>query len=215
MAHATPFVSYGKRLGLVGQGIAAQRRVVYLHVQAIELWQRAGNQHAINSGRYNLAVCAQNANRHRDAVEQLQPIIASALELQDWRRLNQSLNVRGNAHSGLRQWSLAVDDYQQCIRTAWKGMASLDLAYGLWNLPRALAHLRQPETAVRLMAFAASFWHSRFGELSADDRHYMRLVRRLAGRQLAATRIDTLSRDGEQLSPSQAVALALAARAEA
>jgi hypothetical protein len=186
-----------------------------LHVQAIDLWQQAGNQHAINSGRYNLAVCAQNASRHHDAVEQLQPIIASAFELQDWRRLNQSLNVRGNAYSGLREWSLAVADYQQCIRTAWKGMASLDLAYGLWNLPRALAHLRQPEAAVRLIAFAAAFWRSRFGELSAKDHHDMRLVHRLAARQLAAARIDTLSSDGEQLSLSQAVALALAARPRA
>ena len=186
-----------------------------LHVQAIDLWQQAGNQHAINSGRYNLAVCAQNANRHHDAVAQLQPIIASAFELQDWRRLNQSLNVRGNAYSGLHEWSLAVADYQQCVRTAWKGMASLDLAYGLWNLPRALAHLRQPETAVRLMAFAAAFWRSRFGELSAKDHHDMRLVHRLAVRQLAAARLDTLSHEGEQLSLSQAVALALAARTQA
>jgi len=105
-----------------------------LHVQALDLWQQAGNQHAINSGRYNLAVCAQNANRHRDAVVQLQPIIASSFDEQDWRRLSQSLNVRGNAYSGLRQWSLAVADYQQCVRIAWKGMASFDLAYGLWNV---------------------------------------------------------------------------------
>ena len=186
-----------------------------LHAQALALWQQAGNQHAVNSGRYNLAACAQNANRHRDAVLQLQPNIASAFDEQDWRRLNQSLNVRGNAYSGLRQWSLAVADYQQCIGLGWKGMASYDLAYGLWNLPRALAHRRQPEAAVRLMAFAASFWRSRFGELSAKDHHYMRLVRRLAGRQLAAARIDALSHEGEQLSLSQAVALALAARAEA
>ena len=180
-----------------------------LHAQALDLWQQAGNQHAINSGRYNIAVCAQNAHRHRDALAQLEPIIASAFAEQDWRRLNQSLNVRGNAHSGLRQWALAVADYQQCVRIAWKGMASFDLAYGLWNLPRALAHLRQPEAAVRLMAFAAAFWRSRFGELSAADRHYMRLVERLVSRQLAAARIDALSHDGAQLSLSQAVALAL------
>jgi predicted ATPase/tetratricopeptide (TPR) repeat protein len=186
-----------------------------LHVQALALWQQTGNQHAINSGRYNLAVCAQNANRHRDAVDQLQPIILSAFDHQDWRRLNQSLNVRGNGYSGLRQWSLAVADYQQCIRVAWKSMASFDLAFGLWNLSRALAHLRQPEAAVRLVAFAALFWCTRFGELSAEDRHYIRLVRRLVARRLDPQRIDGLTRDGEQLSLSQAVALALAARAEA
>jgi len=184
-----------------------------LHAQALDLWQQVGNQHAINSGRYNLAVCAQNANRHRDTLELLAPIIASAMAEQDWRRLSQSLNVRGNAHSGLRQWVPALADYQQCIRVAWKTMASFDLAYGLWNLPRALAHLRQPETAVRVMAFAASFWRSRFGDLSAADRHYMRLVARLASRQLPAARISALSHEGEQLSLSQAVALALAAPA--
>ena len=170
-----------------------------LHAQALQLWQQAGNQHAINSGRYNLAVCAQNARRHGDAVAQLEPIIASALEGQDWRRLSQSLDVRGNAYSGLRQWPLAVADYQLCIRTAWNCMSSFDLAYGLWNLPRALAHLRQPEAAVRLIAFAASMWRSRFGELSADDRplHAPRAAsgvpadRRGAHRRLVARRRTT------------------------
>lgn len=185
-----------------------------LHAKALALWQLAGNQHAINSGRYNLAVCAQNAGRHRETVAQLGPIIASALEEQDWRRLNQSLNVRGNAYSGLRQWPLALADYQQCVRMAWSGMSSFDLAYGLWNLPRTLAHLRQPEAAVRLMACAAAFWCSRFGELRHDDRHYMRLVHRLVSKQLAAAQIASLSQAGEQLSLSQAVALALAARPE-
>jgi predicted ATPase len=182
-----------------------------LHAQALVLWQQLGNRHAINSGRYNLAVCVQNANRHHEALAQLEPIIASAFEEQDWRRLNQSLNVRGDAHSGLRQWALAVADYRQCIRTAWKGMASFDLAYGLWNLPRALAHLRQPEAAVRLMAYAAAFWRERFGELSPADHRDLRRLRRLAARQLAAARIDALAREGEGLSLSQAVALALAA----
>jgi tetratricopeptide (TPR) repeat protein len=232
-AEALPLLEEADRLAAPGSdlelraSLSAQRAFVtiahhhdqaageHLHAQALDLWQQAGNQHAINSGRYNLAVCAQNAKRHHDAVEQLQPIIASAFEEQDWRRLNQSLNVRGNAYSGMRDWSLAVADYQECIRTAWRAMAPFDLAFGLWNLPRALAHLRQPETAVRLIAFAAAFWRGRFGELSAKDHHDMRLVHRLAARQLAAARIDTLARDGEQLSLSEAVALALAARTQA
>ena len=94
------------------------------HAQALALWERLGNQHAIDSGRYNLAVCAQNTGRNRQALERLEPIIASARELQDWRRLNQSLNVRGNAFSGLRDWPSAMADYQECIRIGWQGMAS-------------------------------------------------------------------------------------------
>jgi len=184
-----------------------------LHAQALALWQQLGNQHAVNSGRYNLAVCAQNADRHQDALRQLEPIIASAREGHDWRRLNQSLNVRGNAFSGLRDWPSALQQYQECIRMAWQGMASFDLAYGLWNLPRALAHLRQPDAAVRLMACASLFWRSRFGDLSAQDRHDLRRVRRLAAVQIGAARVEALWHEGEQLSPAQAVAMAIDARA--
>ena len=181
-----------------------------LHAQALAVWEPLGNQHAINSGRYNLAVCAQNANRHRDALQLLEPIIASARKQQDWRRLNQSLNVRGNAYSGLRQWAQAVADYRQCVRIAWKGMASFDLAFGLWNLPRALAHQRQPEAALRLMGYATAFWRSRFGELSAEDLRDLRRVQRLSARQIGASRVAALLREGEHLTLAQAVALALA-----
>ena len=182
-----------------------------LHAQALVLWQQLGNQHAINSGRYNLAVCAQNAGHHDAALRQLEPIAASALALHDWRRLSQSLNVSGNAHSGLGAWHKAVADYQACIGTAWKCMATFDLAYGLWNLPRALAHLRQPEIAIRLAAYAALLWRSRFGELNRADERYLLRVRRLAACQISAAQIDAQWREGEQLSLAQAVALALSA----
>lgn len=180
-----------------------------LHTQALALWEQQGNEHAVNSGRYNLAVCAQNAKRHEASLQRLAPIIASARELQDWRRLSQSLNVKGNAHAELHDWPQAVTDYRECIRVAWASMASFDLAHGLWNLPRALAHLRQPGPAVRLAAFAAAFWCSRFGELTAPDRHDLRRVRRLAARQIGSARVEALWREGAQLSLSQAVALSL------
>ena len=89
-------------------------------------------------------------------------------------------------------------------------MASFDLAHGLWNLPRALAHLRQPEIAIRLVAYAAALWRTRFGELTAEDRRYLLRVRRLAARQIDAAAIEAEWLEGERLSLSQAVALALA-----
>ena len=180
-----------------------------LHSQALALWEAQGNQHAVNSGRYNLAVCAQNANRQAVCLQRLAPVIASAHEQQDWRRLSQSLNVSGNAHSGLRDWPRAVADYRACIGTAWRGMATYDLAFGLWNLPRALAHRREPEAAVKLCAFAAAFWRSRFGELTAADQLYLLRVRRLARCQIDATRLAACWQAGEALTLSQAVALAM------
>jgi predicted ATPase len=191
------------------------RRGEQLHGQALALWEQLGNQSAIDSGRYNLAVCAQNAGLHRQSLDRLAPVMDSARERQDWRRLSQSLNVRGNAHSGLRAWPQAVADYRECIRVAWRSMASYDLAYGFWNLPRALAHLRQPAGAIRLAAYAAHFWRSRFGVLSADDERYLLRVRRLVARQgLDSAQIDALWQDGERLSLPDALALALETRTD-
>jgi hypothetical protein len=94
-------------------------------------------------------------------------------------------------------------------------MAAHDLAYGLWNLPRALTHLRQPEAALQLAAFAAQFWETRFGALGAADLHYLRLVRRLAARSVDIATSDRLWAAGRRLSTADAVALAMQAASEA
>ncbi len=181
-----------------------------LHAQALSLWERTGNLHAINSGRYNLAVCAQNARRHADALERLAPVLASAQALGDWHRLSQSLNVRGNACSGLRRWPQAADDYRECIRIAWRGMSDYDLAYGLWNLPRALLHLRRPEQAVPLAAFAAAHWRTHFGALNETDQRDLQRIRRLAARLVAPRQVEAWWRQGTALALAEAVSLALA-----
>ena len=181
-----------------------------LHAQALALWEHLGNRHAINSGRYNMAVCAQHDGRNADALARVEPIIADARELHDWRRLSQALNVRGNAHVDQRQWAAGVADYQDCIRTAWEQVAAFDLAHGLWNLPRPLAHLHQPERAARLMAFARHFWQARFGDLDADDHLELRRVRRLLARQIDAATLARCAAEGQRLVLAQAVALALA-----
>ena len=180
-----------------------------LHEQALALWQQLGNQHAVNNGRYNLAVCAQNAGRHAQTLARLDLIEPGARALQDWRRLSQILNVRGNALSGLRRWPQAVQCFREGARLGWDCLALHELAYVLWNLPRALAHVRDPERALRLAAFAEAFWQARFGRLSPADLHDVRRVRRLAQRQLDASRIEALWWQGAQLSLAEAVALAL------
>jgi predicted ATPase len=181
-----------------------------LHAQALALWERLGNRHAINSGRYNLAVCAMNDGRNAEALARIEPVIAAARELQDWRRLSQAFNVRGNIRTGQRDWAAAVADYQDCIRIAWEQMAVFDLAHGLWNLPRPLARLRQPERAARLMSFAAHFWRTRFGDLADDDRIEMHRVQRLVARQIDLPTRLRCEEDGERLELARAVALALA-----
>ncbi|MEP7099457.1 MAG: NACHT domain-containing protein [Burkholderiales bacterium] len=180
-----------------------------LHAQALALWERLGNQHAINSGRYNLAVCAQNANRHEETLLRLAALEPGARALQDWRRVSQLLNVRGNALSELRRWPEAVASFRECAQLAWDCLALHELAYVMWNLPRALAHVREPERAVLLAGFAEAFWRSRFGRLSEADRHDMRRVRRLTTPQIGAMRVATLWAQGAVLPLAEAMALAL------
>ncbi|CAN5268480.1 hypothetical protein BH11PSE9_BH11PSE9_09970 [soil metagenome] len=183
-----------------------------LHAQALALWERLGNQHAINNGRYNLAACAQNAGRHEEALQRLAVIEASARRLHDLRRLGQTLNVRGNAYSELGLWTEAAACFRESLRLTWSHLVLYELAFCLWNLPRALAHLRQPEAALQLAAFAAEFWQRRFGRLDRQDEHDLRRVRRLAAVQgIAAARREALWQQGAQMPLADAVALALRA----
>ncbi len=180
-----------------------------LHAQALALWERQGNEHAVNSGRYNLAVCAQDRGRHEEALQSLALIEPSARALQDWRRVSQVLNVRGNALCGLRRWPEAAATFRESAQLAWDCLALHELAYVLWNLPRALAHVREAERALQLAGFAESFWQTRFGQLGAADRHDMRRVRRLAACSLDARQIPALWARGARLSLADALALAL------
>ena len=51
---------------------------IALHIRALAFWETTGNQHAIDSGRYNLAVSVQNAGRHDEALTRLAEIVDSA-----------------------------------------------------------------------------------------------------------------------------------------
>ena len=180
-----------------------------LHEQALVLWQRQGNRHAVHSGLYNLAVSLQQARRNAEALALLERLCASALELHDWRRLSQACNVAGNALCDLRRWPEAAQMLREALRLAWQTMAPYELAYPLWNLPRALAHLRQPERALRLASFAAGYWERGFGKLTDADRRDLVRARRLAARQLDAARLGAAWAEGATLELADAVALAL------
>ncbi len=178
-----------------------------LHRQAVALWQRLGNAHAINGGIYNLAICAFNARRWPEALQRTQTVCDTARAQQDWQQLSAALNVQGNTLAALRDWPRALQAYRECVEVAWAWAEHHALAYGLWNAPRALAHLRRPLDAARLMGFIAGHWSTHFGAHGADDRFDLRRLRRLAavqcGRAASAKAFD----DGATLSLAQAVSV--------
>ena len=180
-----------------------------LHRQALVQWQQQGNQHVINGGIYNLAICAFNGQRWAEALERVAGVITTAREHEDWEQLSDALNLQGNTLAAMHDWPAACAAYRECVRVAWSTMETHAMAYGLWNLPTALAHLRQPEAAARLMSFAAHFWQRHFGPLGRSDQPHLRRLRRLVSVQLGAARHDALWAEGASLPLAQAVTLAL------
>lgn len=180
-----------------------------LHRQALALWEQLGNAHAVNRCHYHLALCAYNARRYEEALARLAAVCASARAQQDWKRLSVGLDGQANTLSELRDWAGAADANRESVRVAWGAAEVHPLAYGLWNTPRALAHLRQPEAAARLMAFIAGYWITHFGPLGRGDHLDIRRVRRLVEVQVGKPRCAACWAEGERLTLGDAVASVL------
>jgi len=198
--HALRGFIAGTRRDGAAEAEALQRR-------ALELWERQGNRHAVNSGHYNLAVRAFGRRAWAECLERLQTVCVVAREDEDWSQLSQALNVRGNALAALRRHAEAADAYLEAAEVAWAAANPIDLCYALWNAPATLAHLRRPEAAAKLMAFAARDWETRFGALGSDDQRELRRVRRLVQVQSGIARRAQWNDDGRRLDPRGAIAL--------
>jgi len=201
---------------LTNQG-AVQRALqpaasIALQRQAMALWAEAGDRHGVNVGRCNLAT-ALLARRSgcTEALALLQQAAADTRATGDDLQHALACNLQGEAWSRLGRWAEAAAAYRACIAAAWAVAEPWPLAYGLWNLPRALAHLRQPERAARLMGFAEVHVPPITGPLSQADRHDLRRLQRLCAVQLQAASAAAAWAVGRSLPMAQGVGDALRA----
>ena len=186
-------------------GMVLQRR-------AITLWQAAGDVHGVNVGRCNLAMAlAVGRSGCEEALQQLAPVLVDTRAAGDEVQHALAHNLRGEALSRLGRWAEAAAAYQACISTADAAAEPWPLVYGLWNLPRPWAHLRQPMPAARLMGFAERHAVAAIGPLSAADLHDLRRLRRLCVAQAPAGDVALARGEGAALDLAQAVRLALQA----
>ena len=118
-------------------------------------------------------------------------------------------NLRGEVLCAQRRWPAAVAAYQRCISTAFAVAEPWPMAYGLWNLPRTLAHAGQPRLAAQLMGFAEHYTPTITGPLGRADRFDLRRVRRLCRAQLPADQVDALWQQGAALVLAAVVRLAV------
>ena len=183
---------------------------IHLQRQAVAAWTAAGDAHGVNVGRCNLAMALL---ARRDGAAEAVALAGQAMR--DTRTQGDDMqhalacNLYGEAWSRLSQWADAARAYRACISAAFAAAEPWPLSYGLWNLPRALAHLRQPEHAARLMGFAEAHVPGVTGPLRAGDHHDLRLLRRLCQVQLGAAATEAVWRQGALLALSDAMRLAL------
>ena len=157
--------------------------------QSLALWQRSGNRHLINAGRYNLAVTAIRAGRAAEVLDELAALADEGRELQDWDLCSGALEARGTALLALRRWPEAWTSLRESVAVGWDGMQVLATVYALWNVAPVLARLRHADLAAQTMGAAEAVWRQRFGEPDPSDlrdlRRVRRFVRTLLGPQAA------------------------------
>ena len=193
---------------------------IALQRQAVARWTAAQDLHGVSVGRCNLALAL--LARRAGAAE---AVALAGQAMRDTRAQGDELqhalacNLYGEAWSRLGQWPEAAQAYRACISTAYAAAEPWPLVYGLWNLPRALAHLGQTEAAASLMGFAEQHSLGVLGPHTATDRHDLRRLRRLCGhpcghfcgRLASAAAVQGWWQAGAALGLSQAVNRALQA----
>ncbi len=182
---------------------------VALQAQALQVWQQAGLRLRVPAGQVNLAIALGFQHRVAEQLALLVPALRAAEAQSQGRLLAFAHSVHGYALADARRWPEAATAYRASLRSAWAGACWREWFYALWNLPRTLLHLRQPDSALLLMGFADAFYAQHFGTLGDEDLRERRRTRRL-GRLLLgpAAEAEAWAR-GAQLARAEAQRLAL------
>jgi len=149
-----------------------------LSAQALALWQRSGNRHLINAGRYNVAVACIQAGRGAQMLDELQSLADEGLALQDWDLASGAFEARGTALLALRRWDAAAANLHQSLAVGWDGLQMVAVMYALWNVAPVLARLRHAALAAETMGLCEAQWQQRCGAFDPSDRRDLKRIRR-------------------------------------
>ena len=197
------------------RGICIARRArdyagkIELDTQALALWRAFGAPARVTEGLVNLALALGFVHRVPEQLALLAQAQTTAAAQGQVRLQAFVLSVTGYALADLCRWEESAASYRACLHVAWSHSAWREWFYALWNLPRTLAHQRQPERAAPLLAFADRFAAERFGQLGWSDLRERRRTRRLVRAQIGAEREAALWSQGRELTMAQAMRMAL------
>lgn len=177
--------------------------------ESLALWRAHGPGERVTSGLIGVALSLGLAHRTPEQLLVLQEARALATDLNQQRLLALVTSITGYALADLRRYAEAADSFRHCLQMSWDNAIWRVWFYALWNLPRTLAHLRQPEAAAQLMGFAEAFYAQRFGQLGVEDLPEARRTRRLVLVQLGSSRTGALWRQGAGMGMGDAMRLAM------
>jgi tetratricopeptide (TPR) repeat protein len=181
-----------------------------LFEQVEALYRRLGQTRLAHRVLLSRVGCLAGLKRYGEAREILARCERYFSEINSVTDQIAAANMTAYLESEQEHWQQAVDAARRCVRLAWERHAHMLLAAALWSLPPySLIQLGEVELAARLMPFAAKFWERSIGPLSAADAETVEQVRRVALEKLGRPRAEMLRAQGEAMSLSKAVELAL------
>jgi predicted ATPase len=180
-----------------------------LFARSEALYRQAGQASRAHRALLSRVGCLAGLGRYADARRCLvicEGFFAARASVADLIAVS---NLTGFLESAQERWREAVAAGQRGVQLAWDRHARLALVTALWNLPHPLAMLGELAAAARLISFSARFWELNIGPLPPNDVSTLADFRALVAERLGAEQAATLAAEGEGLSLSEAVRLAL------
>jgi len=176
-----------------------------LFARQAQLLQTLPNRHDWHAARYHRINLDFQLDRFEATIVGARRLLTDARAEHHWALLSKTANMLGGALDAVRDWQGALPHYLEAAEVAWAESDHYHWAFALWNVPSALVRCGRPEDAACLMAFAAHYWVSRYGPLSAEDQRALDRLMRLARVQIGAVRWAELCDEGLHLGPIQAM----------
>jgi len=177
--------------------------------RALQISQQAGDRQGVIYALARQAIASMQQSHLDRALALNQQCQQLAVEAGDRVYEAEMYQNLAAIYASQSRWHDSLEAAQECLRRNQLLGNTYILTLTLWNLSEPLARLHQEAAAIRLLGFAAQFWVEHFAPLNANDHAFCRMIRDLAASALHESQITTLWKEGEHLTLSQALILAL------
>jgi tetratricopeptide (TPR) repeat protein len=177
--------------------------------EAQRLWESLGSRRMANARRMERAVMQGHGGTGCPALTLIDECQRVAVGMYDWLSAITASWQRGRLLLMDRNFEAAAEAFRHCVRMAWQRQFAHLLPKAMLHLPEALVMLGQAETAARLQGFAIVRQERANGPINRIEAREIKRGRRMIRLRLGGLRAETLRHEGLELTPAQAVTLAL------